>query len=212
MNVLWFIGFDHRQKPLDDVRVRLAIAHAIDKPRVVALIPGSVPATGIQPAGWKYSVARAEDPYPYNPDKARALLRDVGVSSMTLDFFAGTTRKALAELLASSLDPLGVRLNLHLVASVQEIKDAVRTGRAHLFFLAAVRPFTLSDERRAMAWEFKSDAAWDLYHYKNESVDSALAEAAQEQNEERKRELFRKIEDMLLADVPVVPIAWSVAR
>lgn len=115
LNVLWFVGFDHRQKPLDDVRVRLAIAHAIDKPRVVALIPGSIPAAGIQPAGWKYSGARAEDPYPYNPDK-------------------------------------------------------------------------------------------------NESVDSALAEVAREQSEERKRELFRKIEDMLLADVPVVPIAWSVAR
>ena len=48
-----YYGFDTRQKPFDDVRVRQAFAEAVDWRRLAALDePGSsVPATGLVPAG-----------------------------------------------------------------------------------------------------------------------------------------------------------------
>ncbi|MCE7989256.1 MAG: peptide ABC transporter substrate-binding protein [Caldilinea sp. CFX5] len=62
---------------LGDLRVRQALAHAIDYERIVREInPGVAPATTPFAYGW-YQCA-LDQPYPYDPDKARALLAAAG--------------------------------------------------------------------------------------------------------------------------------------
>jgi oligopeptide transport system substrate-binding protein len=74
-----YYGFDTRQAPFDDVRVRQAFGMAVDWRRLAALDePGSsVPATGMVPAGIP---GTPEGDYlpPYDPAAARALLAEAG--------------------------------------------------------------------------------------------------------------------------------------
>ncbi len=211
LNVFWFLGFQLQQKPLDDVRVRQAIAHAIDKQKLVALIPGSVLATGIQPPGWKYSVPRTGEPYPYNQDKARELLKAAGVDSLTLEFFAGSNRRKVAASVVQDLAAVNIRPNLHFVNTPAELTGEIKQGQAHLFFFGRGKELSLSDEQAIMVWEFKSDFQPDLYHYRNSGLDALLLQAVQENDAERKKGLFRQAEEMALSDAPVVPLAWSFA-
>ncbi|WP_121251511.1 ABC transporter substrate-binding protein [Nocardioides ferulae] len=85
-NIL-YLGMNQKQAPLDDLKVRQAIAHAIDKE---AVISASMP-EGTQPAlefipptvnGYTEDVAT----YDYDPDRARDLLEQAGAEGATIEF------------------------------------------------------------------------------------------------------------------------------
>jgi peptide/nickel transport system substrate-binding protein len=85
-NIL-YLGMNQHNKALADVRVRQAINYAINKPAVVksSLPDGSIPAKEFIPntvAGYNDSV----NDYPYNVDKAKALLKAAGQENLTLKF------------------------------------------------------------------------------------------------------------------------------
>lgn len=85
-NVL-YLGMNQKQKPLDDIRVRQAIAHAIDKQAVAdASMPeGTKTATQFVPEvvnGWADDVTT----YDYDPEKAKDLLKDAGAEGATIEF------------------------------------------------------------------------------------------------------------------------------
>src|SRR5690606_36203078 len=82
-----YLGMNQKQKPLDDIRVRQAIAHAIDKDAVAAasLPEGSEIATQFIPQsvnGWSDEVTE----YEYDVDKAKALLEEAGATGATIEF------------------------------------------------------------------------------------------------------------------------------
>ncbi|MCK9485491.1 MAG: ABC transporter substrate-binding protein [Dehalococcoidia bacterium] len=69
---------NHFKAPLDDIRVRQALAHASDRERVLQTIyvgQGSVATSHLPTGGQGWS---DYEPYPYNPDEARKLLAAAG--------------------------------------------------------------------------------------------------------------------------------------
>src|SRR5690606_9363 len=90
-NIL-YLGINQTNNPaLGDVRVRQAIAHAIDRESLVRnLLPeGAVVATQFVPEtvdGYNPEI----QPIPYDPDRARALLAEAGVSDLTVNFYYPT--------------------------------------------------------------------------------------------------------------------------
>ena len=85
-NVL-YLGFNQARPPFDDLRVRQAIAHAINKDEVVSasLPPGSEVAIEFMPPsvnGWAEDVTT----YDYDPELAQQLLEEAGAAGATIDF------------------------------------------------------------------------------------------------------------------------------
>ncbi|WP_432533415.1 ABC transporter substrate-binding protein [Kineococcus arenarius] len=85
-NVL-YLGINQAFPPLNDLKVRQAIAHAIDKEAVVrnALPEGTEVATQFMPSnviGWNEDVTT----YEFDPDRARQLLAEAGQSDLTIPF------------------------------------------------------------------------------------------------------------------------------
>jgi dipeptide transport system substrate-binding protein len=87
---LSYLGFKNDKKPLDDKRVREALALAIDLDSLVkAVYQGTgVPAAAlIPPALWGHDASLK--PRPYDPARAKALLAEAGVGSgFSLDLWA----------------------------------------------------------------------------------------------------------------------------
>ncbi|HEX3347762.1 MAG TPA: ABC transporter substrate-binding protein [Acetobacteraceae bacterium] len=80
------LDFNESRKPLDDIRVRRAICHAVDPQRVIALaLDGNAnPAHGPLPSAMPgYDKKVDQLAYKYDPDQARALLKDAGVQPGT---------------------------------------------------------------------------------------------------------------------------------
>ncbi|MBC7560308.1 MAG: ABC transporter substrate-binding protein [Dermatophilaceae bacterium] len=86
------LGFTHMtynmtRKPMDDVRVRQALAHAVDYPSIRAVaVQGQAVTANNSPI--TDSLKEFADPslkeYPYDPAKAKQLLADAGVSGLKL--------------------------------------------------------------------------------------------------------------------------------
>src|SRR5690606_14423175 len=78
------LGYNSAKAPLDDVRVRSAISQAIDSDAIIEAFYGDGkvlggPITDIEPAYEDLTAVNA-----YNPDGARALLAEAGVTDLEL--------------------------------------------------------------------------------------------------------------------------------
>jgi peptide/nickel transport system substrate-binding protein len=112
------IGINTKNPPLDDKRVRQALNYALDRKRYAETIfHGASTAVNLP---WSESSpafdAAKNTVYPYDLDKARALLKDAGVSSFETDILvigiAQPQLLAFTQIYQASLDSIGVKLNI----------------------------------------------------------------------------------------------------
>lgn len=107
--------------PLRDVRVRWALNHAVDNATIVKAILGE---GAVTPTQFTSSMAFGYDPeyepYPYDPDRARALLAEAGYGD-GFDLSAEVTQglssysASIYQLVASYLANVGVRMNIRSI-------------------------------------------------------------------------------------------------
>ncbi len=119
-NIL-YLGINQKNNPaLADLRVRQAIAHALDRESLVRnqLPEGAEVATQFMPDTVEGYAADLE-PIPFDPDRARALLAEAGASDLTINFYYPTevTRPYMPNptniftALAENLRQVGITVN-----------------------------------------------------------------------------------------------------
>ncbi|MBI4245550.1 MAG: ABC transporter substrate-binding protein [Candidatus Rokubacteria bacterium] len=113
------VAIRHDVKPFDDVRVRQAVAHAIDKPAIIKNILGGNatdihgPLVGLE---WGFD-AGLKEAYPYNPGRAKALLAQAGHAKgieTEFEYAPGITAKntETAEAIVNYLAAVGIKAKL----------------------------------------------------------------------------------------------------
>jgi len=111
-------AFNVNKKPFDDVRVRRALNHAINRQAIldgVFLGTGKLAKNPIPPSIWSYDETTVD--YKYNPDKARALLNEAGLGDgFDTDIWAmpvqrpyNPNARKMAEMIQQDLKNIGVR-------------------------------------------------------------------------------------------------------
>ncbi len=105
-----WLGINQENEALTDIRVRRAIQHAIDRETVVdaAYFGAAKVGNGIIAPG--LPGARDAVTYDYDPDKARALLAEAGVSNLfvTLDILNQSERLTAAQVIQANLADVGI--------------------------------------------------------------------------------------------------------
>ena len=86
---LWFLILNAKEGPFADKRVRQAINYAIDKKTLVEdILQGTAEvASGPTPPAFSWAYNEALQPYPYDPEKAKALLEEAGHAGASLTFY-----------------------------------------------------------------------------------------------------------------------------
>jgi peptide/nickel transport system substrate-binding protein len=133
-----YIGVNLDAARVRDVRVRRAIAYAIDRASIVKYKLGGraqLASSWIVPGHWAYS---ADTPrYDYDPAKARALLADAGYGpgraplQLTLRCGSDRFRQSIARAIAAMLGDVGVAIDLRPSEVATLIADLAR-GRFEL--------------------------------------------------------------------------------
>ena len=200
-------------KPFDDVRVRRAVSHAIDKQRLIKFAGGqAIVANGVVPPSMPWSNPGLPN-YEYSPDKARALLREAGLPDgfKTQLWFlsARTIDKRMAEGIQQDLHAVGIELELTGVSqSAFEVK--VRTRReapCGIWGWGQDYP----DPSNFLDVLFNGDRITDqdcnnVAFYNSPEVNRRLAVAGDSLDSGERLRLYREIEAMVLRDAPWVPL------
>ena len=137
------LSLNGRNAPLDDPLVRQAITHAIDRQAVVDLAYagyGTVIGTFSTPLDpWYRDLT---DVYPYDPDRARELLAEAGVSDVTLRMVLPPTSYATrsGEIIASQLAEVGINVEITNVEWGVWLEDVFTNYDYDMSIVAHVEP------------------------------------------------------------------------
>jgi len=209
---LRFYGFNPLSKPLDNKKLRKAINLAINKKFIVSQIHRDQfhLATGILPPGMPgYDPMR--NPYPLSEAQASKLLSEAGYRKgqtlPSLEIWSSTTSEAAQKELnevQSQLGKVGVPTTLHFETDWPNFESMLRSNKAPMFVLALYADFP--DPDSLLYNLFHSKSKNNLVAYNRPEVDHLLDKARIERDYLKRMEMYRKIEEMILDDAPIVPM------
>jgi peptide/nickel transport system substrate-binding protein/oligopeptide transport system substrate-binding protein len=178
------LRFNVERAPFVDVRVRRAIAHAIDPSIVVErLLEGCVtPAPGIVPPvlpGWTPTAKRAS----LDRERARRLLAEAGfaggkgLAPLAFHFNTSDGNQRIAEVLQSQLKELGIALELRRLDWAAHIK-LVDNGSAGFFRQGWIADYPDPENFLTVLFHSRNvGAPGNTSRYRNAAVDRLLDEA-----------------------------------
>lgn len=207
---LAFIGMNTRMRPLDDARVRRAIALAMDRQAILNASPqGKSLSSGILPPGLP-GYAPAQKAYMRDVAAARALLAEAGygpkhpLPELTLWKSNSSASGRLADtVMVRSLAEAGIRVELRYESWAT--LDSVITGRkAALFALAWVADIPDPDTfLRALCF---STSSTNYFGFRSHEVDSLLDVARNSADPDERMSAYRRAEISIVRAAPFVPL------
>jgi peptide/nickel transport system substrate-binding protein len=119
------LSFDLTKPPFDNVKVRQAVAYAVDKKGILNTAwfgQGVLNAQLFPPGYFAFNPSVPADPYPYNPKKAKQLLTEAGFPngfSMTMvNVTDNASYVATNQIIVQDLAAIGIKVNLKDTLSV----------------------------------------------------------------------------------------------
>ncbi|MBC6612167.1 ABC transporter substrate-binding protein [Hymenobacter sp. BT507] len=219
-----YLGFqlDPKNLPTDDDtpalrdrRVRQALSYALNKPEMVAYFLNNVGVPGVSgfvPSSLPSYSATLVPGYDYQPQKARALLREAGFGSgrpLRLRLSTVQERKEICEYMQKKWAEVGaqVQIDVNQAAAHQELVD---NGRAAFFTKSWLGDYPDAENYLALFYSPNfAPAGPNKTHYKSATYDQLYQQANREQNTEKRYNLYRQMDRLMMADAPVVPLYYD---
>ncbi len=217
-NAYTYLGYNLEKPMFQDVRVRRALTHAIDKNEIVegVLLGLGVPATGpYKPGTWVYNPDVPK--YPYDPEKAKALLAEAGWTDTDGDgvldkdgqpfrFTVLTNqgndqRLKSAEIIQQRLKAVGVEIEIRVLEWAAFINEFVKPGK----FDAVILGWTITQDPDLYdVWHSSKAVPGGLNHthYRNPEVDDLLVRARKTFDREERKRLYDRFQEILAEDQP----------
>jgi len=202
LQYMW-MGMNTEHPKLNDKRVRQALQHAVD---VDSILQGAYSGTTKKSYGiicpGLVGQRKQTKYYEYNPEKARALLRDAGVSNLelTLRTLNNQERLLTCQIIQANLAAIGVKINIIPLDSGpywnmgQESKGDTWKDLQ----LWIMRFGTAPDPYEATQW-FVSDqlGVWNWERWTDPEYDALYKQGIAETDDQRRRDIYTRMQDIM---------------
>lgn len=205
----YFYELNTQRPPLNDVRVRRALALALDREMIVKHVckAGEPAAESLTPPHTAGYTARAK--IPYDPEQARTLLAEAGYPDgkgfpkLQIIYNTHKGHMQIAEVIQQIWKK---NLNIDIGLLNMEWKTYLTEKKEHRFDIARASWIADYDDPSTFLEMYltgggNNDAAWSNARY-----DELIRQAAVEMDQTQRYELFQQAEEILMNEVPIIPI------
>jgi peptide/nickel transport system substrate-binding protein len=210
-----YLLFNFRNPHLRDLRVRRAIAYAIDRAAIVgSYLRGTarIASSMLAPENWAYDANVR--PYGYDPEMARRLLDDAGYHAdrngvRALKFIYKTTPEngRLAEVLQAMLRRVGIRVEIRSNEWATFYSDLANGN----FDLASMRWIGIDDPNHYYL-TFDSlmlpPRGLNRGAYRNPEMDALVEAGMSTVDGARRRAIYGQVQHLAADDLPYVSLWW----
>lgn len=209
------LNMNTQKPPFDNPLVRQAIAHAIDREAISqGIFLGTAPvAHSLVPAG-TFGYTDEFDVYDYNPERARELLAEAGVSDLSFTLAYGAGRYLLdsevVTVVQSQLADIGVDVEIQAMEWAQ-FSEFIR------------QPIEESQTEMSLTWwrsvNADPDSAIGVFteaelppggnnptYYVSEEFERLYAAQQAEADPEARRQILRDLQEVLMSDLAAIPM------
>jgi len=209
---VFYLGINNTVAPFDNVKVRQALAYAIDRQRIVDNFypAGSIAATQFMPPSI-FGYTPEVEPFPYDPEMAKQLLEESGVELPieTELSYRDVVRSYLpqpgvvAQDLQAQLAAVGINVEIVVMESGAFL-DAADAGELSLHMLGWGADFP--DAVNFLDYHFGAGSS-DQFGDKFPEITDSLARAAQLADPDARYPIYIEANTYIRDLVPMVPIA-----
>lgn len=213
--VVRYFMMNTQKAPFNDVRVRQAIDYAINKEAYIQVVKNglAIPATSIIGPAVQYY--KGNEPRPYDPEKAKALLAEAGYPDgfTTSVMYANTTaNQKQVEFLKQQLEQVGINLELNGLESAvvnQKVQDTDAPGSEAEVecYVIGWSPSTGDADwgiRPLVAIESEPPMSYNICYFENEELEGYIKTGLESADDATRKEAYEKAQDLLWEETPMI--------
>jgi peptide/nickel transport system substrate-binding protein len=218
-NAYTYLGFNLKHKPWNDKRVRQAINYALDKQELIdgVLLGLGEPVASPYKPGTRWTNPDLH-PYPYDPEKAKALLHEAGFEDHDGDGILdrdgkpfsfeiltnqNKQREMSAVLIQRRLKEIGIDVKIRVLEWASFIGRFINTGDFDVVILGwslGLEP----DQYNIWHSSQQATGQFNFIGYNNPQVDKLLEQGRLELDPNKRMKIYHEFARILLDDSPVV--------
>lgn len=203
-----------KNHPLRLKPVRQAINYGFDRRKMIMYLRNSLgtPAeSGFIPAGLPAFDSTIVKGFYYDVNKARQLLKEAGypdgaglpeIKLITIPMYA-----ELGSFIAKQLEDIGVKIQVEVVQKSLLLEQTAKSQA--LFFRGSWVADYPDAENYLSVFYGKNPAPPNYTRYTNGTYDQLYERALQEENDDLREELYRQMDQMIIADAVIVPLWYD---
>ncbi|MGI6604780.1 MAG: glutathione ABC transporter substrate-binding protein [Firmicutes bacterium] len=201
-----YLGMNFKNKPFDDVRVRQALNHAIDRQAIIDNILLGTAEIAIGPEATSIPGASKDLPtYDYDPEKAKQLLAEAGYpNGLEIKFHAPFGRynmdKQVAEAIQAQLAQVGIKADLQTL-DWSIYSDMLKKGEeTQLFMVGKGSPAGDLDFTAQICWV--TGGSLNYSFMSDPEIDALVAEQRRTVDQEKRLEVLQKMQEKIQEQLP----------
>ena len=214
---LGFLAYNVTHPPLDQLKVRQALDMAIDKPAIIKAVyqsAGQLAQNALPPAQWCYDPTIKDAPY--DPTKARALLKEAGVApGTTINLWAMTVQRASnpnarmsAQMIQQDWAKVGIKANIISYEWGEYIKRA-KNGEHDAMIYGWTGDNGDPDNWLGVLYSCAAVKGSNYAKWCNPAYDKLVQQAKVSNDREQRIKWYQQAQKILKEQVPITPIANS---
>jgi peptide/nickel transport system substrate-binding protein len=195
-----YASMDGRVKPFDDKRVRQAMNYAVDADSIIKnVLDGNAQRIAGPIAKDMFGYDPSVQPYPYDPNKARALLNEAGLGdgfAITMNTPSGRylKDKETAQAIAGYLDKVGVKVDLQVLEWANFATKLQNKGLAPLYYVGNLA--WTQDADNGVDSFFRTGASQNFVE--DEQINSIIKQEQSTTDQQRRLELFKQMQPLIV--------------
>jgi dipeptide transport system substrate-binding protein len=212
-----YMSYNTTIAPMDNANVRKALSMAINKTAIVDAVyegAGQVAKNLIPPTMWSYNDAIVDTTY--DPEAAKKMLADAGVSGLTLDLWAmpvsrpyNPNAQRVAELIQADWAAVGVTANIVTYEWTEYRERGKKPDRPGAFQIGWTGDNGDPDNFFATLFSCSAVGVSNYSSWCNDDFEKAIQDAKKVSDQAERTALYTKAQEIFKAEEPAMTIAHS---